>query len=136
MDVFFDTSVIVPLLIREPGSVRAVKIWQRTELAWAWEWAIVETEAALIRRHTPPKAWAQWRTLSQRIQFLKLDGELSAVSEFNRLLALRAADAGHLFVCDRLARQRPHLQLATFDTEMRAAAGRLGLGMEGDDGEQ
>jgi predicted nucleic acid-binding protein len=129
MEVFFDTSVIVPLLIKEPGSARAVEIWKAADVSWAWEWLSVETEVALARRHAPPAAWEQWRTLSRRIRFLRLLEELSAVSEFNRLLALRAADAGHLFVCDRLVRQRSGIHLATFDTEMQAAAQRLGLGM-------
>ncbi|MFO7724471.1 MAG: PIN domain-containing protein [Oceanipulchritudo sp.] len=62
MDVFFDTSVLVPLLIEEPGSVRAVELWKRAEVAWAWEWVVVEAEAALTRRRAPPEAWALWRT--------------------------------------------------------------------------
>lgn len=127
MEAFFDTSAIVPLLIQEPGSAKACEVWKSTKVAWAWEWALVETEAALVRRRSPSEAWAQWRSLSRRIQFLRLDGELSEVSEFNRLLALRAADAGHLFVCDRLARRKQHVRLVTFDTEMQAAAERLGL---------
>lgn len=133
MEVFFDTSVIVPLLIEEPGSARATEIWEHTQQAWAWDWALVETEAALTRRRSPPEAWAQWRSLTRRVQFLRLRDELAEVAEFNRLLALRAADAGHLFVCDRLVRSKPEIQLATFDPEMQAAAARLGLGVVGED---
>ena len=80
MEVFFDTRVIVPLLIEEPGSAKAVEVWKSTGVAWAWEWALVETEAALVRRRSPSEAWAQWRGLSRRILFLRLGGKLSEVS--------------------------------------------------------
>ncbi|NBD38458.1 MAG: PIN domain-containing protein [Verrucomicrobia bacterium] len=134
MEVFYDTSVIVPLLLEEDGSAEAVKLWERTTSAWAWEWAQVECEAALGRRKAGPAAWADWRALARHFRFLELSGGLAALCECNRFLGLRAADAGHVFVADRLVRVRPDCRLATFDEEMRAAAGSLGLRLAEADG--
>jgi predicted nucleic acid-binding protein len=131
MEAFFDSSAIVPLLIEESGSARACELWSRTETAWAWEWGRVETEAALARRGVGPEAWAHWRRLAGAVSFLKLEEPVSAVCDFNRLLGLRAADAGHVFVAERLFRVQPELILVTLDVEMRAAAGRLGLRVAG-----
>ena len=127
MEAFFDTSALVPLLIKESGSSRACAYWSRTGAAWAWEWARVETEAALTRRRVGPDAWAQWRRLAGHISFLKLEAPVSAICDINRLLRLRAADAGHVFVAERLFRCQPELTFVTFDAEMQVAAGRLGL---------
>ena len=131
MDAFFDTSAIVPLLIQESGSSRACAFWSRTETAWAWEWARVETEAALTRRRVGPDVWGQWRSLAGHISFLKLEESVAAICDVNRLLGLRAADAGHVFVAERLFRYQPELTLVTFDAEMQVAAERLGLRVAG-----
>ncbi len=127
MQAFFDTSAIVPLLIQESGSSQACEWWNRSETAWAWEWARVETEAALTRRGAGPEAWANWRGLARHITFLRLEEPVSAICDVNRLLSLRAADAGHVFVAERLFRVQPELTLVTFDAEMQVAARRLGF---------
>jgi len=127
MDVFFDTSAVVPLLIEEPGSPAALAIWAQAERAWAWQWLRVETEAALVRRKALPVAWANWRELALHIAFLDISEDLRALCDFNRALGLRAADAGHLFVCERLAQTIPALRLASLDQEQRSAATLCGL---------
>lgn len=133
MEIFYDTSVLVPLLLLEDGSERAKELWRRTETAWAWDWAKVECEAALGRRHAGPGAWAKWRELVPCLRFLQLREGFPALCEFNRFLAMRATDAGHLFVADRLARSRPACHVATFDREMRTAVPKLGLRLAEDD---
>jgi predicted nucleic acid-binding protein len=128
MDVFFDTSVIVPLLIKEVHTTKAQAAWSKTVRAWAWRWMQVEAEAALGRRRASTEAWAQWRTLANSMQWLEMEPSLwPQLCAFNRPLRLRAADAGHLFVYDRAMTVVPGLRLATFDDEMIEAAEALAL---------
>ncbi len=128
MDTFFDTSAVVPLLLAEPHSNHANTAWTATDRAFAWTWLRVETEAALVRRKAKPAAWKNWRRLAGFFDFLSFpDSDLAALCEFNRTLGLRATDAGHLFVFERLHQARPAVALATFDKEMAAAADALRL---------
>lgn len=128
MDVYWDTSGLVATLLQEPGTAEATGAWRKTTRAWAWRWLEVETEAALGRRLAPQAAWVQWRQMAAGFRWLDFDRiEYSALCAFNRTLHLRAADAGHLFVCDRAATVIPNLVLFTQDLEMAAAAARLGL---------
>ena len=128
MQVYLDTSAAVPLILQEPHSKAAVSAWKHVTQAWAWQWMRVEAEAALIRRKAGPEAWRRWRALSSRIEWLSFDESLfDQVCTFNRSLGLRAADASHLFVCDRALRAVPSLTLLTFDSEMRDAAQRIGV---------
>jgi predicted nucleic acid-binding protein len=130
MDVFFDTSVVVAMLVEEPGSAAASRIWGRTTRAWAWNWLLVETDAALGRRRVPPRTWSEWRRLEGAFTWIEPGpGFAEEARAFNRAISLRAADAGHLLIFERLARGEPALRLATFDSEMRAAALALGYPM-------
>ena len=132
MNVFFDTSAIVPLLIKEVHTERAQAAWSKTTRAWAWRWMQVEAESALGRRRASTEAWAQWRTLSNSMTWLEMEPRTwSQLCAFNRPLRLRAADAGHLFVCDRAMTVVSGLTLATFDDEMIEAAEALSLPMVG-----
>jgi hypothetical protein len=62
---------------------------------------------------------AKWKNLAQFFSaFIWLDMEFldfSALRQFNRPLALRAGDAGHLFVYSRACAADPEIQLVTFD---------------------
>ena len=55
------------------------------------------------------------------------DSEIEAVCKFNRNFGLRAADAAHLFIADRLSRSMHSLTLASLDKEMCEAAQKLKL---------
>jgi len=128
MDLFFDTSAIVPLLLEEPRSPDALSALAKAERLFAWRWLQVETEAALARRRATPPAWSEWRRLASSIHWLELsESSFPAVCAFNRALRLRAADAGHLFVFDRALSVVPGLHLVSHDREMVDAAGHLGL---------
>jgi hypothetical protein len=50
-----------------------------------------------------------------------------ALRIMNRSLKLRAADAGHVFVFDRLVESIPDLTMVTFDQEMLQALDQLAL---------
>lgn len=128
MDGFLDTSAVVPLLIRERQSTRALASWAELDAAWAWSWLRVETEAALLRRKAVASVWENWRRMETGIRWLDAPPDLTAtLCDFNRGLGLRAADAGHLLVFERASRAIPGLTLLTFDAELAAAAVRLGL---------
>lgn len=128
MQAYIDTSAVIPLILQEPHSPSAISVQQQIETGWAWKWMRVEAEAALIRRKAPPEAWRVWHTLAQRIQWLDAGSDFDeGVCTFNRSIGLRAADAGHLLVCDRAMAVIPSLVLFSFDEEMRAAAQRIGI---------
>lgn len=128
MAAFFDTSAIVPLLLQEPHSGAAKLAVQTAGSIWAWRWAKVETEAALVRRKANPLTWRNWRILENEIHWLdSSDGFIPELCLFNRELGLRAADAGHLFIFERSATAIENLMLVTFDREMSEAAHALKL---------
>ncbi len=128
MDLFFDTSAVVPLLLREPHTDNALAVAARADRFFAWRWLQVEVEAALARRRATSATWVEWRQMAASIHWLELsESSLPALCAFNRTLRLRAADAGHLFVCDRVLTVISELQLVTFDHEMREAAKTLGI---------
>lgn len=128
MHLFFDTSAVIPLLLQEPHTPRALEAIAQAERLFAWRWLQVETEAAITRRRATPVAWSEWRQLAASIHWLELsESTFPALCAFNRPLRLRAADAGHLFVFDRAITVVPELHLVTFDDEMTAAAQTLGL---------
>jgi predicted nucleic acid-binding protein len=128
MNVFFDTSAVVPLVLNETHSEASKAVWEKTATAWAWEWMRVEGEAALIRRVTTAPSWNMWRVVLGEFRLLGLTSTLHvSLCAFNRGVGLRAADAAHLFVFDRLLAHVPDARLLTFDEEMATAAGSLGL---------
>jgi predicted nucleic acid-binding protein len=129
MNTFFDTSAIVPLLLVEPHSEQARVAWaEAAECRLAWRWLKVETEAALIRRRAGVKIWQEWDRVESLLNWIELpNDEIEAMCRFNRSLGLRAADAGHLFMADRLSRSFDLFSLASFDKEMCAGAKELGL---------
>lgn len=128
MRLFFDTSAIVPLLLREPHSPDAREMWKQSEEAHAWRWIEIETEAALVRRRAPPLAWKNWNRLQSALNLLTFpESDWPELRAFNRGIGLRAADAAHLYVMEKLARIAPGIALASFDEEMLKAAEELQL---------
>lgn len=133
MDTFWDTSAIVPLLMKESHTAISFHAWGASTRVWAWRWLEVETEAALGRRRASASVWAQWRTIQPHVEWLDcLPSAWPQLRAFNRPLRLRAADAAHLFVFDRLATVVPEVRFVCFDEEMRRAADLLGLRVFGD----
>ena len=128
MHLFFDTSAVVPLLLKEPGSKAARDAYLAGDAFYAWSWMRVETEAALIRRRADAVTWRDWRSLQRSFTWLGFPESMTVeVCSFNRELGLRAADAGHLFVLEKAAAVVPEIQLVTFDKEMTSAAKSLEL---------
>ena len=128
MELFFDTSALVPLLLEEPFSKKAARAWDSATRVWAWKWMQVEAEAALSRRKAPATAWQQWVQMANEFTWLDLDSKsLPQLRAFNRPLRLRSADAGHLFVFQMATQVVPSMKLVCFDNELKRAAKVLGL---------
>lgn len=128
MRVYFDTSAIVPLVLTETHSEVIRSSWPDFTERWAWNWLIIEAEAALVRQKADADAWEEWSRVARSLNLIELNPQdHAALRAFNRGLGLRAADAGHLFLFDRLAWEIDGLQLVTFDREMREAAGNLAM---------
>jgi predicted nucleic acid-binding protein len=136
MPAFFDTSAIVPLILKEPHSGAAGSVWKQTSRRIAWQWLRVEVEAALVRRIAPPEAWTRWYVIESAMDWVEPEaGWLEHLRAFNRGAGLRSADAGHLYLMERCLRGAPGLRLVTFDHEMRRAAARRGIALEPSDKE-
>ena len=130
MTAFFDTSAIVPLILREPHSEAARAAWDSAEECFAWKWLRVEAEAALVRRKASAQAWHLWRTIEGSMCWVEPEADwIESLRTFNRGVGLRAADAGHLFVMERCAAGLENLVLVTFDSEMTKAAETRGLAL-------
>lgn len=130
MTVYFDTSAILPLVLPETHSEAVRSAWPNFSECWAWSWLTVEAEAALVRQKADGDAWAEWHRVARSLTLVELNPrDHAALRAFNRGLGLRAADAGHLFLFDRLAREFDGLQLLTFDREMIQAAQNLSIPM-------
>jgi len=125
---FFDTSAILPLVLPEEHSQSMRGAWPTFSERWAWSWILVEGEAALTRQKADVAAWQEWNRIARSLTLVELDPkDHASLRAFNRSLGLRAADAGHLFLCDRLQRVLDDLHLVTFDREMNHAAKRCSM---------
>jgi predicted nucleic acid-binding protein len=128
MQLFWETSAVVPLVFAEPHSPEAERARAATSRAFAWPWMQVEAEAALLRRNATPAHWENLARLMSAFVWLDMEPhDLFALRQFNRPLGLRAADAGHLFVYSRAYAAIPKLEFVTFDEELRIAVIRCAL---------
>lgn len=128
MRAFFDTSAILPLLLPELHSEAIRSVWPDIQERWAWSWLVTEAEAALVRQKANACAWEDWSRVARSLTIVELSpDEHVALRAFNRGLGLRAADAGHLYVFDRLSREIDGLSLFSFDREMNEAADNLAM---------
>jgi len=130
VNAFFDTSAVVPLILREPHSLTSRRAWDASECCIAWKWLRVETEAALVRRQATATAWNVWQAIERSIHWVEPTGEwLEHLRVYNRGVGLRAADAAHLYVMERCAAGLSSLLLVSFDEEMNRAASQRGLNL-------
>lgn len=125
MDCFWDTSAVVPLILREVHSRRAVTIYDQVVNFFAWDWMQLETEAALSRRQAHRKEWETWERVRALFQWVHIPRtEWLEIQNYNREWRLRAADAAHMYAFTRLNSIRPSLHLITFDADQLVLAQR------------
>lgn len=126
--LFWDASALVPLLLEEANSRLVRELWSNTREAHAWDWVLVEVDAALIRRKAGSLIWQDWKKIQLELRMYSIQNEdLRNLRTLNRGMGLRAADAGHLFLYYSLVQRFFELELITFDREMIEAASRLRL---------
>lgn len=128
MDLFWETSAVVPLIFQESHSPQARKAYGLANSFFAWDWMQVETEAALARQQARERDWHLWSEIRALFQWIHLPpGEWTEIQKINRTWRLRAADAAHLYAYRRAASILPNLQLVTFDQEQRFLASKKGF---------
>jgi len=126
--IFLDASAVVPMLLEERHTAAALEVWRESEQAWSWDWMPVEADAALTRRRANASVWRGWRELEMRVNRVGLEsGDYSVFRSMNRQMGLRAADAGYVFLFERLCAHLSDLALVTFDQETARAAKEMGL---------
>lgn len=128
MDLFWDTSAVVPLILQERHTDLALAAFAEAERFFAWDWMTVETEAALARRQARASQWEKWQELTRLFQWIHLPtNEWDEIRKRNRRWMLRAADAAHLYAFSRLSLLLPETRLVTFDEEQRRLASSKGF---------
>lgn len=129
--LYLDTSLVVAALVHEVGTATALTFLQE-HASYPWlisSWVATELASALalqvrrsaIKPQESQEAWQRFLVLrEQRLQSLPLvaeDFEVAAQLCLAQGPPLRAGDALHLAVCQRL-----NLQLASFDLGLCKAA--------------
>lgn len=134
MIAYFDTSAIIPLLIDEPLSDLADRLWQRASWIATARVSYVEARAGLaracrMRRITPEelrKAVEGLETLDRQFHHVEITPDLVAsAGDLSEEVALRAYDAVQLAAA--LSLDFIDLVFVTGDRQLAAAAQTVGL---------
>jgi uncharacterized protein len=143
---YFDTSALIPLLVDEPGSDRAARLWDLSDDVVAMRLIYAEARAALAQAtRTGRLATADLTTaidglegLYASLDLLEVDEHLvRRAGELAQRHALRGYDAIHLAAAERV-RDDATVMVAG-DRGLCTAAGALGMAVadtsiEDDDG--
>ncbi len=141
MIAYFDTSAIITLLIHEPMSDLAYRLWQRASWIATVRVSYVEARAGLARacrmgRITPEelrKAVEGLETLDRRFHHVEITQDLVAsAGDLADEVALRAYDAIQLAAA--LSLDIHDLVVVTGDRQLAAAAQAFGLASISDPG--
>lgn len=134
MIAYFDTSALIPLLVDEPGSERAARLWDVADNVIAVRLIYAEARAALAHAsRTGRVVAADLRTaidglddLYASLDLLEIDDHLvRRAGELAQHHALRGYDAVHLAAAERV-RDDTTVMVAG-DRDLLAAAGALGM---------
>lgn len=134
MIAYFDTSALIPLVIEEPGSVVAGRLWQEADHLVSVRLVYAEARAALAQARRMGRVTArQLPRLVRDVDSLYLQLDRLAVDEvlvrrageLAQRFGLRGYDAVHLAGAERLA--DPQLVVVVGDREFHDAAHELGL---------
>lgn len=134
MIVYFDTSALVPLIIREAGTAACREIWQLADRVVSSRLLYVEVAAALAQalgmgRLTGSEHAASLTSLDQlwsAMDVVEVDSELVVrAAELAFEQGLRRYDAVHCASAERLA--DPDLVVAAGDRRLLAALHAVGL---------
>jgi len=138
---YFDTSAMIPLLVEEPLSKIAERVWQQASWVASARVSYVEARAGLARacrmeRISPPElreAVEGLETLHRQMHQVEITADLvERAGQLAEELALRAYDAIQLAAAASL--DVDDLIVVTGDRQLAAAAQTLGLASISDPG--
>ena len=134
---FWDSSAIVALLVREPTSSWAQRLWREDPSGLVWALSQVEVHSALRRRHREKRLSVQAFAAARRRAlntFSRLAHVVAVEQVADRALrvldlhSLRAADALQLAAALVASQERPRvLPFVTLDSRLGEAAAREGF---------
>ncbi len=136
MNIYFDTSALAKLMLRESGSEQAERLWAQADAVASSRVTQVETRSSLARaeraghlgHRSAQAAYRQLRLLLDRLDLVEVRAPVaSAAGDLAQLHALGALDAIHLASAFVLARADPDVVLGTWDLRLRRAAAESGL---------
>lgn len=134
MNVYFETSALVKLFLEEPGADEARDLWDEADLVSAALIAYPEARSALasaqrarrISRADLDEVKGRLRRVWTQVQVIDLDEPVAiAAGDAAETFSLRGYDAVHLATA--LTLQDESLLVATWDSDLRAAALKVGL---------
>ena len=134
MIAYADTSALIPLIIDEPGSQRAGRVWDTAEQVASVRLVYAEARAALAQAARLGRITASGLSgsvaaldgLYEQLALIEVDDVLvRRAGELAELHALRGYDAVHLAAAERIADDTT--VVVSGDRELLAAAGTLGL---------
>lgn len=134
MIAYFDTSALIPLLIEEPGTARAGRIWDAAEHVTSARLIYTEARAALAQaarlgRLAPEDLATAINALGglyHQLDLLEIDDTLVRhAGDLAQRHALRGYDAIHLAAAERVRSDTSILVAG--DRDLCTAAGQLGM---------
>ena len=134
MIVYFDTSAIVPIVIEEPASVMAARLWDEADRVVSSRLIYAEGRAALAMAHRMKRiddhglrdAVGEFQSLHDQLDLIEVSGDLVRdAGELAEELSLRGYDAVHL-VSARLVHDA-EMVFTAGDQSLLTAAQRLGI---------
>ena len=134
MIVYFDTSALLPLLVEEPGSRVAVRLWEEADHVLSVRLLYAEARAALaqaerigrIESHELGALVEEFETVYAQLDQLELDDALvRRAGALAQEHGLRGYDAVHLAGAERV--NGTDVVLAAGDTALLDAARNLGI---------
>ena len=134
MIAYFDTSALIPLVVDEPISGAAARLWNASDRVISVRLAYPEARAALARARGLGRISAAGldtarrglETLHEQLDHVELTAELARrAGDIAEAHALRGYDAVHLAGAERAI--DPELVFVSSDLHQRDAAHRLGL---------
>jgi uncharacterized protein len=132
--VYFDTSAIVPIVIEEPSSTVASRLWDEADRVVSSRLVYPEARAALamarrferIDERGLREAVGDFESLHSQLDLIEItEGLVREAGELAEQLNLRGADAVHL-ASARLV-DDPDMVLAAGDQSLLAAARAVGM---------
>ena len=134
MIAYFDTSALVPLLVDEPTSDTAGRLWNASDRVVTVRLTYPETRAALATAHRLGRissaglatAKQGLQLLAHQLDYVELTAELaSRAGDIAEAHALRGSDAVHVTAAELV--NDTELVFVSSDIKQRETAHRLGL---------